>query len=121
VLGSLAGRELPGIPKHWLNLLLRGRPPFARGAWAEVAETHSSGYFMDDALSARTSPWWTTSVRLGWDGSIGEVRFRPFVGFNNVFNRHYVGSVVINAARGRYFEPAPGRNMYLGFSLGAGQ
>ena len=118
---SLDGRELPGIPKHWLNLLLRARPEFARGAWAEVAETHSSGYFMDDALNARTSPWWTTSVRLGWDGSIGEVRFRPFVGFNNVFNRHYVGSVVINAARGRYFEPAPGRNMYLGFSLGAGQ
>ena len=52
---------------------------------------------------------------------MGSVRVRPFVGFNNVFNRSYVGSVVINAARGRYYEPAPGRNMYLGFSLGAGE
>jgi len=52
---------------------------------------------------------------------VGSVRVRPFLGFNNVFNRPYVGSVVINAARGRYFEPAPGRNMYLGFSLGAGE
>jgi len=29
--------------------------------------------------------------------------------------------VVINAANGRYYEPAPGRNLYLGFSLGAGE
>ncbi len=58
---------------------------------------------------------------------LGGRRLSPFVGFNNVFNRHYVGSVVINAAPvrigtrlvpGRYYEPAPGRNMYLGFSLG---
>ena len=45
----------------------------------------------------------------------------PFLGFNNVFNRAYVGSVVINATAGRYYEPAPGRNMYVGFSLGAGE
>ena len=57
-----------------------------------------------------------TTARTG-----GSLRLRPFLGFNNVFNRSYVGSVVINAARGRYFEPAPGRNMYLGFSLGAGE
>ena len=54
-----------------------------------------------------------------------------FVGVNNLFNKHYVGSVVINAARirvgpgqfipGRYYEPAPGRNLYVGFSLGAGR
>jgi len=27
--------------------------------------------------------------------------------------------VVINAANARYYEPAPGRNVYVGFSLGA--
>jgi iron complex outermembrane recepter protein len=117
----LDGRELPGIPKHWLNLLLQARPGFARGAWAEVAETHSSGYFTSDTLDVRTAPWWTTSVRLGWDGEIGSVRVRPFVGFNNVFNRGYVSSVVLNATGGRYYEPAPGRNMYLGCSVGAGR
>jgi len=31
----------------------------------------------------------------------------------------YVGSVVINAAAGRYYEPAPGRSVYIGLSLGA--
>jgi iron complex outermembrane receptor protein len=117
----LDGRELPGIPKHWLHLLLQARPAFARGAWAEIEETHASGYFVDDTLPTRTAPWWTTNLRLGWEGSAGGLALRPFLGFNNVFNRSYVGSVVINAARGRYYEPAPGRNMYVGFSLGAGE
>jgi len=52
---------------------------------------------------------------------VGRTRFGPFVGFDNVFNRRYVGSVVINDAGGRYFEPAPGRNVCIGFSLGAGR
>lgn len=117
----LDGRALPGIPQHWLHFLLRGRPAFARGGWVEVEETHSSGYLVSDGLNTSTLPWWTTNLRGGWDGIVGRVRLSPFVGFNNVFNRSYVGSVVINASGGRYYEPAPGRNMYVGFSFGAGQ
>jgi iron complex outermembrane receptor protein len=118
---GLDGRAVPGIPQHWLHFLLKGRPAFARGGWVEVEETHSSGYLVSDAVSTSTAPWWTTNVRLGWDGTVGSLRLRPFVGLNNVWNRFYVASVVINAANGRYYEPAPGRNMYVGFSLGAGE
>jgi iron complex outermembrane receptor protein len=115
----LDGHELPGVPKHSLHLSLRARPAAARGGWMEVETTNSSSYLVDDTLPTRTTPWWLTNVRLGWEGTAGTVRVSPFVGFNNVFNRHYVGSVVINAARGRYYEPAPGRNLYVGFSIGA--
>jgi len=117
----LNGRPLPGIPQHWLHVPLQTHPAVARGGWAELEETHSSGFFVDDTLNTYTSAWWTTTLRLGWAGTVGDWRVRPFVGFNNVFNRAYLGSVVINASGGRYYEPAPGRNMYLGFALGAGQ
>ncbi len=73
---------------------------------------------MDDTLSTRISPWWTTNLRLGWDGTLGAFSVSPFVGLNNVFNRCYVGSVVINASQGRYCEPALGRSVYVGFSIG---
>ncbi len=118
-------QALPGIPQHWLHFLFQLRPPALRGAWVEVEETHSSGFTVDDTASTsnapRTGPWWTTNLRAGWEGTVGSVRLRPFVGFNNVWNRAYVGSVVINAANRRYYEPAPGRNVYVGFSLGAGE
>jgi iron complex outermembrane receptor protein len=117
----LDGRAIPGVPQHWLHLVLKGHPAWAGGAWAELEETHSSGYLVSDAVNTATSPWWTSNVRLGWSGNAGSVRLSPFLGFNNVFNRAYVGSVVINATAGRYYEPAPGRNMYVGFSLGAGE
>jgi iron complex outermembrane receptor protein len=118
---TLDGRELPGVPKHWLHLTLRANPAALRGAWAEIEPTYSSGYRVSDTLNTRTEPWWGTVLRVGWDGRVGAMRAAPFFGVNNLFNRRYVGSVVINAARDRYFEPAPGRNLYLGFTLGAGR
>src|SRR5437763_11136609 len=121
-------RRLPTVPSQprrtlvvHQGLVAVSSVSFARGGWLEVEETHSSGYVVNDTLDTATSPWWTTNVRLGWDGTVGSLRVRPFIGFNNVWNRFYVASVVINAANGRYYEPAPGRNVYLGFSLGAGE
>jgi len=117
----LDGRPLPGIPTHSAHLRLRAQPGVARGGWVEIETAHASDYLVDDTLTVRTGPWWVTTVRLGWEGRVGRTRLAPFLGINNVFNQLYVGSVIINAARGRYYEPAPGRNAYVGFSFGAGR
>jgi len=118
----LDGRSLPGIPRDWGTVTLRAAPPFARGGWLEVATTHSSGFYVDDTLNVWNAPWWATDVHAGWAGLAGgRVRLSPFVGVANVFDAGYVGSVVINAARGRYYEPAPGRAVYLGLTVGAGE
>jgi iron complex outermembrane recepter protein len=116
---DLRGRPLPGVPRFAGRFEVSARPAFARGGWVEVETQHSSGYFVTDTLGVRTTPWWATNLRLGWEGTAGTVRLAPFVGINNLFNRLYVGSVVINAAAGRYYEPAPGRSTYIGFALGA--
>src|SRR6267143_1796251 len=121
VVHTLDGRALPGIPQHWLNLTLRAQPAAFHGAWAELLQSHSSGYFVSDTLSTRAAPWWSTNVRVGWEGKAGSMRLAPFLGINNVFNHLYVSSVVINAARDRFYEPAPGRNIYVGLSVGAGR
>jgi iron complex outermembrane recepter protein len=117
----LDGRPLAGIPDNWLNLTIRAQPAAFAGAWAEVQPTYSSGYLVSDVANTRTSPWWSTNVRAGWDGKAGSTRLSPFIGINNALNHQYVSSVVINAARGRYYEPAPGRNVYFGISIGAGR
>lgn len=126
---TLDGREIPGVPQQWLNLVLRagrtgrtaGAAPALRGVWAEVQQTYSSDFLVSDTLSTRTSPWWATNVRVGWEGTAGGMRLAPFLGVNNAFNHKYVSSVVINAARDRFYEPAPGRNVYVGLSVGAGR
>ncbi len=30
--------------------------------------------------STRTSSWWATNVRVGWEGTTGGVRLAPFLG-----------------------------------------
>ena len=121
VVHTLDGRALPGIPQHWLNLGASAQPAALRGVWAEVQQSYSSGYLVSDTLSTRTSPWWATNVRFGWEGKAGRMRLAPFLGINNAFNHLYVSSIVINAARDRFYEPAPGRNVYVGLSVGAGR
>ena len=117
----LDGRELPGIPKNWFHTIVRAQPDAFGGLWAELQQSYSSGYLVSDVQPTRTSPWWATNVRLGWEGKVGQVQLAPFLGINNAFNHLYVSSVVINAARDRFYEPAPGRNAYVGLSVGAGR
>jgi iron complex outermembrane receptor protein len=125
---TLDGRAIPGVPRNWLNLVLRtahtGETNGAgvlRGFWAELQQTYSSDFLVSDTLNTRTAPWWATNVRVGWEGKAGGMRLAPFIGVNNAFNHEYVSSVVINAARDRFYEPAPGRNVYLGLVVGAGR
>ena len=36
---------------------------------------------------------------------------------DNAFDRRAIGSVIVNDGNGRWFEPAPGRGLWLGLSL----
>jgi outer membrane receptor for ferrienterochelin and colicin len=36
-----------------------------------------------------------------------------FARIDNVFDRRYVGSVIVNEGNARYFEPPPGRNWVM--------
>ena len=117
----LDGRRIPGVPAAWLHLLWQLRPGLTSGWWLEIQQTHSSSVLVDDTLQARAAGWWVTDLRLGWDGKIGGAAVSPFLGLNNAFDRRYVSSVVINANQGRYYEPAPGRNVYVGVAVGVGR
>jgi iron complex outermembrane receptor protein len=58
--------------------------------------------------------YWTFDTKLGYTLEAGSLAFNIFGGINNLFNRNYSGSVIPNAAAQRYFEPSPGRNIYIG-------
>jgi iron complex outermembrane receptor protein len=116
----LDGRRLPGIPEHWVHLLWSVHPRRTwKGAWVEAEQTISSGFPVDDTLGVRNKAWHTVDLRAGYAGQVGRMQLSPFLAVNNVLDRHYVGSVVINAANGRYYEPAPGRNAYVGLTISA--
>lgn len=115
---TLDGNRLPGIPTHSARLGLRG--DLGRGITVDADHTLTTGQFADDRNTTRVAGWGAgvTGVRLAWHIGRGGNSAQPFLVANNLFDRRYVGSVTINGANGRVFEPAAGRTIYVGLTLG---
>ena len=50
----------------------------------------------------------------GYVARAGAWEFSSFGRVDNLFDRRYVGSVIVNEGNARYFEPAPGRTWTVG-------
>jgi len=105
------GATLPGTAKNQLygELRYRREPWFARveGLYrTRVATNDPNDEFADGyavfnvvaGLTQRASSW----------------RVTEFLRVDNVGDRNYVGSVIVNETNRRYYEPAPRRNMTVG-------
>ena len=57
------------------------------------------------------------NLRAGMRGSWQGTELEVFAGINNLTDRDYFSNVRINAAAGRYFEPAPQRNLHAGVRI----
>lgn len=114
----LDGKRIPGVPEHFLRLGLRARP--LPRTTLDVDQTISSAVFADDANAVRVEGWGPgiTRARASWSGRLANVPVQPFAGVENLFDRAYVSTVVVNGFGGRVREPGPGRNWYFGMEIG---
>jgi iron complex outermembrane receptor protein len=114
---NYAGARIPGVPAH----VLQGHATARRGAlFGTVELSAASSMTANDAgsVSAAGHALWT--VRAGGDGlRVGGARVSPVLGVENLFDRRHAGSVVVNATRGRFFEPGPLRRLTLAVRLAA--
>ncbi|MEO6104164.1 MAG: TonB-dependent receptor [Pseudoxanthomonas sp.] len=114
----VAGRSIPGTSRHFAWAELRRDV----GASFDVAleGRYSSRVFANDANSASAPAYASFDLsaerRFRWAG----MDWTGFARINNLAGRRIVGSVIVNEANGRYFEPAPGRNLLIGVSLRRG-
>ena len=58
-----------------------------------------------------------SSLRATYDIQTTKLLLQPYIGINNLFNAHYNSNIRINAFGGRYYEPAPERNVYAGIVI----
>jgi iron complex outermembrane receptor protein len=109
------GLDEPGVPRHYVRGVATFRP--AKYGWIALEETAASSYVVNDANTTWNLGWAATAVRAGLDLTIAGWRMGPFGGVSNLFDKKYAASVQVNAQFGRFFEPAPGRNGYVGVEI----
>jgi iron complex outermembrane receptor protein len=115
--GSVAaGSRLPGVPRTSLFGELAWKD--AGGRFGAALETIANGkVYAEDANTEQAAPGYAVvNARVQARQSIGPWRFRQFLRLNNLFDRSYVGSVIVGDANRRYYEAAPGRQWMLGVS-----
>ncbi len=109
------GNKIPGVPPH--HAFLQVGYDDARLPFAFVEAEYADAYFVDDANTEKNDSYIVVNLRAGWNGELGGLRWKPFIGIGNVCDDEYNGSVVVNAFGGRFYEPSPGRNVYAGLGV----
>ena len=110
-----AGRRIPGIAKGMAALALDWAPP--QGVHAGVEARYSSGVPVNDAGTEAAPSYAVASAHAGYRVRLQAVQLRGFLRVDNLLDRRYAGSVIVNESNGRYYEPAPGRSVALGLDI----
>ena len=109
-----AGNRLPGVPKHNAYAVLRwGQDP---GWHASVSGQYVTDVAVNDTNTVFAPGYAVMGLNGGYGVELSRVRLNAFLRINNLLNRRYVGSVIVDDGNRRYFEPGPGFNILGGFS-----
>jgi iron complex outermembrane receptor protein len=118
--GVAEGNRLPGVPMTSLYGELAWKD--ASDRFGAALETVANGkVHPDDANAAQPAPGYAivnarVQANQQLDGQLKGWRLREYARVNNLFDRNYIGSVIVGDSNRRYYEPAPGRNWVLGVS-----
>ncbi|MES2900775.1 MAG: TonB-dependent receptor [Pseudomonadota bacterium] len=110
------GSRLPGVPDKNVFAELAWKSS-NEGVGAAIEAIASSKVFAEDANVEIPAPGFgIINARLQAKQNIGQWQFKQFVRLNNLFDKQYIGSVIVGDANKRYYEAAPGRNFVAGIS-----
>jgi iron complex outermembrane recepter protein len=73
-----------------------------------------SGLGVNDLASERSPGYAVAHAEAGRNWLLPSGRLRTFARIENLLDRDYIGSVIVNEANGRYYETGLGRNFLVG-------
>jgi iron complex outermembrane receptor protein len=115
---DFAGNDEPGAPPHRFFAAVNFAAPFGLRSGATVRWVDE--FTLNNANTVFNWSYTVVDLRFGFDSLFGNTNIRPFVGIDNAFDERYNSSGITNAFGGRYYEPSPGREVYVGFTIGVG-
>lgn len=105
------GNRIPGIARSSLALEAGWRP---ETGWRGGVEARLLGSVpVNDLNTDAASAFTTVAAHAGYVWKAGGWRLSGTARIDNLFDKAYAGSVIVNEGNGRFFEPAAGRSLLL--------
>ena len=110
------GARIPGVPGNYGSLRLQHGLDLG---WREgLTLTGAGDVVADDTQAARAAGYGLVGMDVAYVFGIGPARrLQLSARVDNLANRRYVGSVIVNDSNGRYYEPGLDRTWMLGARL----
>ncbi|MDT8321071.1 MAG: TonB-dependent receptor, partial [Xanthomonadales bacterium] len=109
------GRRIPGIPEHLFQADLNW--DHRSGFYAGWDMLYVGRFYADNVNAVASGDYLVSNLQAGFRRALDGWMLEPFVGVNNLLDERYMGNIRLNAAFGRYYEPAPERHVYAGLEL----
>ena len=108
-----ADTRIPGIPRSTAHMAVRWGD-VAEGWHARVEAQYVGAVPVNNFDAERASAYTVFGASAGYGFRGDAADGRVFLAVDNLGDRTYAGSVIVNEANRRYYEPAPGRGLTLG-------
>ncbi|MFT4020915.1 MAG: TonB-dependent receptor, partial [Acinetobacter sp.] len=106
---------IPGIAKNQAYARLAWQPE--QGIYGGFDIRYMDKIYVDDQNMDSAPSYTISSANLGYAWNFKDWSLKSYVRVDNLFDKSYVGSVIVNDSNSRYFEPADGRNWSAGLSI----
>jgi iron complex outermembrane receptor protein len=111
-LSVASGNRIPGIARDSLYGSLGWLPTVG---WRAGVEARTLGrVYVNDVNSDAAAGFATVATHVAYVARLGAWTLNGFGRVDNLFDRRYAGSVIVNEGNARYFEPAPTRAWSVG-------
>ncbi|MBS7564212.1 TonB-dependent receptor [Mucilaginibacter sp. Bleaf8] len=112
---NYSGNRLTGVPRQVAVSSLQFRLP--ENVYLFVQHNYTARIPVNDANSVYAGHYNLLQAKAGWEIPVKKIRLSVYAGADNLLNEHYSLGNDLNAIGNRYYNPAPLRNYYAGFSL----
>ena len=111
-----SGARLPAVPARQGYGELAWAPGDSRLS-AALEAVYVDKLYVNDRNADAAPAYTVMNARVGFTQATGAATWRAFARVNNLLDRNYAGSVIVGDTNDRFFEPAPGRNWFVGGSV----
>ncbi|MBP8006155.1 MAG: TonB-dependent receptor [Acinetobacter sp.] len=117
--GSVAeiasGNLIPGIAKQRAYAAVAWKPN--TGFYGGLDAQYNDKIYVNDTNTEAAPSYTTVSAYTGYLWTLNDWNVNAYARVDNMLDKNYVGSVIVNDGNGRFYEPADGRNWGAGIKV----